>query len=94
MKLFARARPLVAPITLCLMHVALLYALDAWRVVGRVLGAVRPNVALVLLVVAFLVLRLVVFFVVPGWIVLALMAIARGPKARAVDRPSVSERSS
>jgi hypothetical protein len=69
----AFARPLVPPLALLALHEIALRALAAKDVVGQILGAAEaPAPALVALMVAFYLVRLVAIFVAPGWLLLAL----------------------
>lgn len=69
-------RPLVAPLLLLVAHLVTLAVLVRIDVVGRLLGAAAaPPLALVVVVGAFYVLRLGVYFVVPGWLLCRMVGV-------------------
>jgi hypothetical protein len=67
--LLAAAAP---PLGLLVAHGLALRGLYAADVVARVLGAASPPWGLVLVLVAFYLLRIIAYFVAPGWLLYSL----------------------
>jgi hypothetical protein len=72
-------RPLVAPLSVLALHALVLRILVETGAVGQVLGAAEQNLAWVAVLAVFYLLRLVAFFVAPGWLLVAMgrMVLAR-----------------
>lgn len=64
------------PLSLLLAHEALHRALFSLGLVHQLLGAARPELLALLAGVLFYALRLIVYFVVPGWLLALLLEAA------------------
>jgi hypothetical protein len=86
--------PLGPPLALLGVHALALRALYAADVMGRLLGAVSPSGWLVLLLACFYLLRLVAFFVAPGWLLVAVVRVAVAlRRGRSVPESTVAKAS-
>lgn len=69
-------RPLGAPLIVLALHAIALHVLVRLDVVGRLLGAAAtPPLALVAVVGVFYVLRVLAYFVVPGWLLCRMVGV-------------------
>ncbi len=66
------------PLLLIAVHLLLLRALASMNVVHELLGTARPDLGLVALLGFFYLLRLLAFFVAPGWLVFRVVGAVRG----------------